>query len=79
MARDQQNAARLPFELSGEAVIAILGALASRKAAERNNLDLGPGSQRTVDQVERAERELLQQVPDDAKIQLGIRAIAGRR
>ena len=66
------TAIRLPFELSGDAVITILGALASRKAAEQNNLALGPGSQRIVAQSKRAELEMIKQVPDDARKHLGI-------
>ena len=54
----------MPFALSLETVEIVLDALARLKAAESNDMQLGPGSQRRVNAVERAEKELRQQMPD---------------
>jgi len=69
---NEQEGGRSPFELSDRAIVVILSALQSRKAAEQNNLGLGPGSELAIHQVERTEVEFLQQMPDAAKLRLGI-------
>ena len=63
------TATRWPFELTGKSVIMILSALERLKAAEQNNLALGPGSDSVIHEIERAEVELREQMPDDAAIQ----------
>jgi hypothetical protein len=53
----------LAFDLSGETIAIIMSALERLKAAERINLDLGPGSESLIHDIERAEAELREQLP----------------